>query len=225
MPLTGDGTWARLEPITTQEQEPIQRRKKQAPRQRRDHSEQWGQDRVPSELNERAAYCARQGMLARQTRQTTTQTQLSELRAEIAPLRSNNVAAAVATEGSSTQIVRVTIGNRLNHSLINPNQTQSFGIPLWDSPFDEMRHVGIESKILFKLLFDSRTPTEQELATCLQVDMTSKLPWNPGTVQLGKVSVAHKDPEDHVDDPRSNEAELRLLDPIMQGMKKWCKRQ
>ncbi|CAJ1929560.1 unnamed protein product [Cylindrotheca closterium] len=120
--------------------------------------------------------------------------------------------------------------NRLDHSLINPNQVQSFGIPLWDNPFDERRHVGIESKKIFialkaikgtKLLFDSRAPTEQELATCLHVDMTSKVPWNPGTVQLGKVSAAHKDTEDHVDNPRSNEAELRQFDPIMQGMNEW----
>ncbi|CAJ1959256.1 unnamed protein product [Cylindrotheca closterium] len=113
--------------------------------------------------------------------------------------------------------------------LIVHRLVQSFGIPLWDNPFDETRHVGIESKKIFialkakgtKLLFDSRAPTEQELATCLHTDLTSKVPWNPGTVQLGKVSAAHEDTEDHVDDPRSNEAELRHLDPIMQGMNEW----
>ena len=117
-------------------------------------------------------------------------------------------------------------GDRLDHSLINPNQVRKFGIPLWDNPFDEMRNVGIEIKQTFvtlrakgtKLLFDSRAPTDRELATCPHINMTSKVPWNPGTVQLGKVSVAHEDP---VDDPRSNEAELRQLDPIMQGMNEW----
>ncbi|CAJ1926922.1 unnamed protein product, partial [Cylindrotheca closterium] len=69
-----------------------------------------------------------------------------------------------------------------------------------------------------KLLFDSRAPTDQELANCPHIDMTSKVPWNPGTVQLGKVSIVHEDP---IDDPRSNEARLRQLDPIMQGMNKW----
>ncbi|CAJ1965439.1 unnamed protein product [Cylindrotheca closterium] len=118
-------------------------------------------------------------------------------------------------------------GNRLDHSLINPNQVRKFGIPLWDNPFDEMRNIGIETKPIFvalkakgtKLLFDSRAPTDQELANCPHIDMTSKVPWNPGTVQLGKISIAHKDPP--IDDPRSNEAELRQLDPIMQGMNEW----
>ncbi|CAJ1945841.1 unnamed protein product [Cylindrotheca closterium] len=95
--------------------------------------------------------------------------------------------------------------------------------------FDKTRHVGIESKKIFialkakgtKLLFDLWAPTEQELATCLHVNMTSKVPWNPGTVQLGKVSAAYEDTEDHVDNPRSNQAELRHLDPIMQGMNEW----
>ncbi|CAJ1950438.1 unnamed protein product [Cylindrotheca closterium] len=117
-------------------------------------------------------------------------------------------------------------GNRLDHSLINPNQVRKFRIPLWDNPFDEMRNIGIETKPIFvalkakgtKLLFDSRAPTDQELANCPHIDMTSKVPWNPDTVQLGKISIVHEDP---IDDPRSNEAELRQLDPIMQGMNEW----
>ncbi|CAJ1963903.1 unnamed protein product [Cylindrotheca closterium] len=60
--------------------------------------------------NERAAHRARQGMPARQTRQSNTETQLSELRAEIASLRSNNVPGAVETGESATRISQVTMG-------------------------------------------------------------------------------------------------------------------
>ncbi|CAJ1959255.1 unnamed protein product [Cylindrotheca closterium] len=60
--------------------------------------------------NERAAHRAHQGMPARQTRQNTTETQLSELRAEMASLRSNNVPGAVETGESATRISQVTMG-------------------------------------------------------------------------------------------------------------------
>ncbi|CAJ1938727.1 unnamed protein product [Cylindrotheca closterium] len=74
-------------------------------------------------------------------------------------------------------------GNRLDHSLINPNQVCKFRIPLWDNLFEERRDVGIETKPIFvalktkgaKLLFDSRAPTDQELANCPHTDMTSKV--------------------------------------------------
>ncbi|CAJ1936118.1 unnamed protein product [Cylindrotheca closterium] len=43
-------------------------------------------------------------------------------------------------------------GNRLDHSLINPNQVRKFGIPLWDNPFDEVRNIGIKTKPIFVAL-------------------------------------------------------------------------
>ena len=35
-------------------------------------------------------------------------------------------------------------GSALDHSLINPNQVRSYGIPFWDNPFDHDRGLCIE---------------------------------------------------------------------------------
>ena len=40
-------------------------------------------------------------------------------------------------------------GTRLDHSLFNPNQVRSYGVPLWDNPFDETKDVGIDLGSLF----------------------------------------------------------------------------
>ena len=88
-------------------------------------------------------------------------------------------------------------GMRLDHSLWNPNQIRANGVPLWDNPYDKTRELNIE--ILediniplhtrgTKVLNATRSPTEHELQTCIQIEMTSPHPWEPGTVTLGAVS-------------------------------------
>ena len=37
-----------------------------------------------------------------------------------------------------------TFGNDLDHSLINPNRLQYFGIPVWDNPYDPTHQMGID---------------------------------------------------------------------------------
>ena len=66
-------------------------------------------------------------------------------------------------------------GDRLDHTLINPNQVRAFGIPFWDNPYDTERSLSIDVDNDLqiplrahgtKLLFRTRVPTTDELATC-----------------------------------------------------------
>ena len=61
------------------------------------------------------------------------------------------VSAATAFDDPESGIVYILIvneglyyGEKLDHSLINPNRVQQYGIPLWDNPFDEERGLKIE---------------------------------------------------------------------------------
>ena len=89
-------------------------------------------------------------------------------------------------------------GEKLKHSLINPNQVRHNLVGFWDNPYDENHNLCIETKELdiplrfigTKLIFKSRVPTMQELANCTHIDMTSSHDWNPGSVELKEVTVA-----------------------------------
>ena len=65
-------------------------------------------------------------------------------------------------------------GNKMEHSLINPNQIRAYGIPLWYNTYDQSRNgelsieldeaVRVQMKTQgTKILFESRAPTKQEL--------------------------------------------------------------
>ena len=84
-------------------------------------------------------------------------------------------------------------GEKLDHTLINPNQVRSYGIPFWDNPFDPVRSLSIDVNGDFqiplrtigtKLTFTSRVPTAVELETCEHIHMTSAAPWNPSDVAM-----------------------------------------
>jgi len=66
-------------------------------------------------------------------------------------------------------------GDRLNHSLINPNQCRSCGISVCDDPTDPNRDIGMELPdnyfLPFKMrgttcYFQSRSPDVEELESC-----------------------------------------------------------
>lgn len=118
-------------------------------------------------------------------------------------------------------------GTKLDHSLFNPNQVRMYNNPLWDNPFDVDHPIGVELPNLFipfstkgtKLLFRSRAPTAQELESCVHIHITSKKPWDPKRVRLSQVEVEQSGQEMisqyEVDDPRSNEFELKSIDPLL----------
>ena len=89
-------------------------------------------------------------------------------------------------------------GTNLDHSLVNPNQMQSFGIDHWDNPFDTSRPMSIgpvESDLIIplatvgtKIQFVSGAPTSNELPHCPRIHLTSETDWNPTQVSLGQLS-------------------------------------
>ena len=90
-------------------------------------------------------------------------------------------------------------GEKMDHSLMNPNQIRHSGLHFWDNPFDPLRDLCIEidygPKIPLdmdgtKIGFISRAPTDEELHSCIHIDMTSVHPWNPTAVSLGEVNTA-----------------------------------
>ena len=87
-------------------------------------------------------------------------------------------------------------GKKLDHSLLNPNQIRSYGIKVWDNPFDQDRgtmiDVGNEISIPLqvqgtKIYWHSSAPTKEELERCPRIVLTSKREWNPETVVLKEV--------------------------------------
>jgi hypothetical protein len=93
-------------------------------------------------------------------------------------------------------------GNKLDHSLINPNQVRHYGINFWDNPYDKVNgtKIDIDDAVTIKLrtigtkiLFESRSPSEQELRNCHKIHITSKREWNPETVALSKIGSSRTD--------------------------------
>jgi hypothetical protein len=89
-------------------------------------------------------------------------------------------------------------GNKLDHTLINPNQLRAYGISLWDNPFDPIHSLAIEVNPTLniplraygtKVGFCTHVPTAAELRTCEHIQMTSVHPWNPSEVVLAQATV------------------------------------
>ena len=73
-------------------------------------------------------------------------------------------------------------GNKLNHSLINPNQWISYGTIVWDNPLDTNMDICLETcegnKIYFipdgtNIGFSLHVPTEEELRNLPYIEVTS----------------------------------------------------
>ena len=88
-------------------------------------------------------------------------------------------------------------GDKLDHSLINPNQIRSFGIDFWDNPFDKERGLKIEADEHVSIglttqgtkdMFESRVPADKELNNCHRIQITARQEWNPPSVRLSQVN-------------------------------------
>ena len=90
-------------------------------------------------------------------------------------------------------------GNKLDHSLLNPNQLRNHGIVYNDNPFNKDEPIGIECPEIVsipletkgtKIRFESRVPTLHELNNIpdsYRVQLTSVHPWNPSSIQLSSL--------------------------------------
>jgi hypothetical protein len=88
-------------------------------------------------------------------------------------------------------------GDRLDHSLANPNQMRHFGVQVQDNPYSRDRlaitqdehHIplSIEGVTIY---LDTCTPSQEELDTLTHITLTSDSQWDPHHVTLGAVHSA-----------------------------------
>ena len=89
-------------------------------------------------------------------------------------------------------------GDKLQHSLLNPNQLRFAGIDVHDIPFDREHRISIDHPDLHiplhitgtTIFLESSTPTQHELDTCSHIHLTLDSDWNPHTVQLASAQRA-----------------------------------
>ena len=110
------------------------------------------------------------------------------------------VTGATAVTSSQTGLTYILVfneaiwmGDILDHCLLNPNQMRAYGVTVQDNPYgDTGMHIATEQEdFQFPLTadgtviyFDSRTPTNHELATCPHITMSSPAEWNPREIQF-----------------------------------------
>jgi len=101
-------------------------------------------------------------------------------------------ATAVDLESGGTIILEfgqgLWFGERMEHSLINPNQCRSFGISICDDPTDQHRRFGIELSDDYVVpfcmrgttcYFQSRSPSLSEIETCRTFQLSDTDIWDP----------------------------------------------
>ena len=83
------------------------------------------------------------------------------------------------------------MGDRLHHTLINPNQLRSYGVDVQDNPFAKEDLAIITDDYIIPLatqdttiFCDMRSPTEVELQQLPRVVLTSAIDWDPQKVQF-----------------------------------------
>ena len=119
---------------------------------------------------------------------------------EYEPMKGIRIASACTAyddeETGETVIIDVNqglyFGDRMEESLVNPNQIRSYGLYLNDNPFEPGELLGIHDydtgiSIPFVVQngvvsFKTRTPTEKEIKECRHVELTSDAEWNPSSM-------------------------------------------
>ena len=94
-------------------------------------------------------------------------------------------------------------GDKMENSLINPNQIRAYGINVFDNPFRD-NAIGIEHDDVFipfdttgtVVHFQSRSPTDWEQQHLPVIILTSDR-WDPGTLQMGSTHSSREQAELH----------------------------
>ena len=118
--------------------------------------------------------------------------------------------ATAVTSGATAETVilvfneAIWMGDHLQHSLLNPNQLRHHGIVVQDNPYaDTSLHLtSFDDDFVLPMqsegttiFFDSRTPTNHELANCPHITLSSQALWNPSDVRFPQA--AHRIEEGH----------------------------
>ena len=101
-------------------------------------------------------------------------------------------ATAVDLEGGSTVILGLWFGERMDKSLINPNQSQHFGVSLCDDRMDPHQPLAIRKErysIPMSMFnsscgFESRRPTLEELENSPRITLSDTHHWDPEMVSF-----------------------------------------
>ena len=89
------------------------------------------------------------------------------------------------------------MGDKMDHTLVNPNQLRAYGLTVQDNPFsDSPIFISTEGNEFVLPLSSTgtilgaatRTPTEQELQTCPHISMSSDYEWDPQNVRFPEAS-------------------------------------
>ena len=96
-------------------------------------------------------------------------------------------------------------GDRMNHSLLCPNQLRDFGIRVHDVPTqydpnsshsiyipDSDLELPLQMRGVFSYL-ETRKPFDDELVTCQRIELTSASPWDPDLASRGEVMDLHRE--------------------------------
>ena len=84
-------------------------------------------------------------------------------------------------------------GEKLQNTLLNPNQLRFAGVTVADNPFkaSEPISIALHEEVFIPLLMsgttifmETTTPTQSELDNCPHVHLTCDAEWNPHTVRL-----------------------------------------
>ena len=86
-------------------------------------------------------------------------------------------------------------GDKLEHSLLKPNQLRFSGVVVNDNPFDKAALLLISTTEIdiplqnsgTNIFLETTTPTQRELGTCTHIHLTCDTEWNPQTVNLSHV--------------------------------------
>ena len=90
------------------------------------------------------------------------------------------------------------MGDKMDHTLVKPNQMRHFGIKVQDNPYDDaLLHLMMEDGDFAlplsvqgtNIIADTRTPTEEELQTCNIITFSSQHPWDPHRVRFPQPSL------------------------------------
>ena len=96
------------------------------------------------------------------------------------------------------------MADHLDHSLLNPNQLRHHGVTVQDNPYSDVSlHLSSSDDEFIMsmqtdgttIFFDSRTPTNEELAHCHHIELSSNAPWNPRDVRFPEPT--HRAEEEH----------------------------